>query len=425
MKKISTLIILLFYFISYSQNSNSATPNSNVIVTPELLVGFTGESNTDFPERSLQTQLVFNLAWDQKNNNDEWAQRLKHPRTGLSLGYTNFGNNEKLGYAISLLPFMEFNGFKKERIKVHIGTGISYFNTQYDFENNFFNRAVSTDLTWSFRIFSYYNLFPTETIDWKVGLGYAHHSNGHTRLPNQGYNSFLVSFSADIKSNSKTKPIDHQPDEPYKKSISDYYIVNFGVGINALSESFDDKKEVYNVSAEYGKIINNTFKLGVGFYYRFYQNYYDYIKNNESLVQEGRDFEYLKKHPFWNATNFGLTVNAELLLNHIGIDVQFGFNIHKPAYRIDWTLNQGFGVVPRTVPEIYNGGKYALGELDTYYELKRLVSGRFGIKYYVIGSNKNPKHDFYIGTFINSNFGQADFTEMSLGYIYRLKFKER
>ncbi|WCO03371.1 acyloxyacyl hydrolase [Psychroserpens ponticola] len=425
MNKTSTLIFLFFTIIIYGQEPNATSEPSNAfILTPEVLIGITGESNTDFPYRTLQTQYLINFGWNHLNTTQEWAKRLKYPRTGLSIGYTDFGNKRFLGHAFSLLPFMEFNGFKKERFKVHVGTGLSYFNKKYDFTDNFFNRATSTDLTWSFRLFAYYNLFPSETIDWRIGAGYAHHSNGHTRLPNQGYNSFLVSFSADIKSASKIKNINNLEPIALKKSISDYYLIHLGAGINSLSETFSDKTEVYTISGEYGKIINNTFKLGVGFYYRFYQNYYDYINNNESLVQEGREYDYLKKNPFWNATNFGLTVNGEILLNHIGIDVQFGFNIHKPAYRVDWTLNQGYGVVPTTINEDH-GGEFALGELDAYYQLKRLVSARFGLKYYFIGSEKKSNYDFYVGTFINSNFGQADFTEMSFGYIHKFNFEER
>ena len=426
MNKTITLLLLFFSFFAYGQEStNSTKPSNNFILTPEILVGITGESNSFFPDRALQKQFVVNFGWDHKNNTQEWAKRLKHPRTGLSLGYTNFGNSRNLGYVFTLMPFIEFNGLKKERFKIQIGTGVSYFNRKYDFENNFFNQAVSTDLTWSFRLFMYYNLLRSEKIDWRIGAGYAHHSNGHTRIPNQGYNSFLFSVSADIKSTSHKTDLENLEPTTFEKTISNYYLINFGGGINVLSESFSDKKGVYSISGEYGKILNNTFKLGVGFYYRLYQNYYDYIKNNESLVQDGREYDNLKKNPFWNASSIGLTFNGEILLNHFGIDVQFGFNIHKPAYKIDWVINQGYGIVPKTVPEDYDRRVYRLGELDSYYEIKRLISGRFGLKYYFIGTEKKSNHDFYVGTFINSNLGQADFTEISFGYIRKFNFRER
>lgn len=34
-----------------------------------------------------------------------------------------------------------------------------------------------------------------------------------------------------------------------------------------------------------------------------------------------------------------------------------------------------------------------------------------------------PENNFYIGAHINSNLGQADFSEISLGYIYNLNFR--
>ena len=46
-----------------------------------------------------------------------------------------------------------------------------------------------------------------------------------------------------------------------------------------------------------------------------------------------------------------------------------------------------------------------------------------GLKYYIINTKKKPKHNIYLSAHINSNLGQADFSELSLGYVYRLKIK--
>ena len=420
-KKITYFLIICSCFI-YGQQTDIENTTQPIIITPEILAGITGESNSNFPDRKLQKQFILNFGWDHSNNQQEWAQRLKGPRTGISIGYTNFGNSTHLGSAISLLPFIEFNALKKENLKILVGTGISYFNKKYDLIYNPNNKAVSTDLTWSFRIFSYYKIKTSNKLDWRIGAGYYHHSNGHSRLPNQGYNSFLLSFSADLKNLSgNNHNINAPPKKEYNKSKSDYFSFRFGYGANVLSISFNDKKDIYTVSGEYGKILNNTFKLGVGFYYRFYENYYDYIINNESLVQDGREFDYLKENPKWNASNIGLSLNGEVFLNHFSIDLQVGFNLHKPGYQIDWRINQGWFYVPREIPE---GSNIVLGEFDSYYELKRLISTRFGLKYYLIGTKKNPKSNIYIGAFINANLGQADFNEISLGYVYRFNFKD-
>jgi hypothetical protein len=414
MKKLLTTFIFFSCFIASSQTEEKTT-NSSLILTPEFMVGISAEANENFPERNPQVQTILNIGWDTKNNSQEWTKQLKKPRTGVSLGYTNFGNNDSIGSAITLMPFIEFNAFKREKLKLLVGTGASYFTKKLNSETNPNNKAITTDIVWSFRLFMYYNFLKTKKIDWRIGAGYFHHSNGHTRLPNQGLNSFLVSLSADIKRNNDFKELTEPHDND--KNIYDYLDVRTGFGINVLGKPnpFNEQKGVYTLALNYGKVYNKTYKIGGGLYYRYYQHYYDYINNNESLVQEGREFNYLRANPFWNASAFGVFVNGEILLNHVGIDLQLAFNIHKPAYKIDWRINQGWEFVPREIPEDSN---IVLGEFDTKYKLKQYISARMGLKYYLIGTNKVPKHNIYLGIHINSNLGQADFTEASLGYIY-------
>jgi hypothetical protein len=416
-KNLTYLFFLLSCCLFAQQTgSNDTKP---FVITPELMVGFTPESNSNFPDRSLQTQFGLSLGWEQRTNAQEWAQRLKGPRTGLNFGYTNFGSNDSLGGAFTLLPFIEFNAFRKKNLKVQVGTGVSYFTKKYDSLTNYNNQAVSTNLNWAFRVFMHYNFVRTEQIDWRVGLGYFHHSNGHTKLPNQGYNSFLLNVSADVK-NASARAIASEatPTHTFDRSTYDYLSLRTGYGQNVLALVFNDKKDVYTISAEYGKVFNNTFKLGVGFYYRFYEHYYDYIQGNYSLVQEGREFESYKGSPSWNASNLGLLVNGEFLLNHFGIDIQLGFNFHKPGYKIDWRINQGWDNTPVEIPE-----NWQLGEFDSKFKLKNTISSRLGIKYYLLGTHKAPVHNLYAGIHINANLGQADFTELGLGYVYSFNFK--
>ena len=386
------------------------------------MVGITAEANEDFPERNPQIQGLINFGWDHKNNPTEWARRLKGPRTGLSIGYTNFGNADSLGSAFTLMPFIQFRAFKKDRMNVQVGMGGSYFTTKYDPVTNPNNQAITTDLVWSFRAFFKFKLVEGDKIDWNAGLGYFHHSNGHTRLPNQGLNSFLVSVTADIKPKVLSDPLDTTT--PLERSSNEFVSFRAGYGINVLGkpDPFNDQKPVYTFAGEYGKVYNNTWKWSVGGYYRFYQHYYDYIDGNESLVQDGREFEDFRDNPGWNAAALGVSVSGEVLLNHVGLELQLGWNIHKPAYRIDWRINQGWSFVPREIPAESN---FVLGEFNTKFKVKHALASRMGLKYYLIGTSKQPKNNVYVGFHINANGGQADFTDISLGYVYSFNFKKR
>ena len=413
-----SLILLLVPFLILSQDNNS-WKKSSLVFTPEILLGKTAESNDGFPDTELQKQIVLSFGRDHTNNPKEWADGLKGLKTGVSLGITDFGNLDRLGLAISAIPYAEFNIFKQKRLSALLGFGLSYFTKKYDSIENPANQAVTTDLTMSFRGFINYHFLTTDQINWRVGVGVAHHSNGHTKLLNQGYNSALFSVSADISNRKRTtEEIIQNSTSSFSKSSYSYFRFSGGLGKNVLALPFNDKKNVYTLSGVYGRVWNNRYKLGLGIYYRFYQHYYDYIKGNESLVNDGREFAHFKENPRWYASNIALTINGEYLLNHIGIDFQIGFNLHKPAYKIDWRINQGWDNTPREISETW-----MLGEYNTKYQLKQLISTRLGLKYYLIGTIKKPKHNLYLGCYINANLGQADFAELSLGYVYAFDFK--
>lgn len=393
----------------------------NIVITPEILLGKTLPSNFGFPETKLHKQLLFNISKNHKNTSRDWAQRLKGLHTGLGLGLTDFGQVDSLGMAISLIPSIEFNAFKSKRFKILTGLGVSYFTKKYDPVTNPNNRAVSTDITWAFRFLLKYKLLTSKTIDWNLGIGLSHHSNGHTKLDNRGYNAIVGSISGAINNPfNKRSHLGNKPPIPqYQKSNYNYLELRFGHGWNVLAEAFNTTKAVYTISGEYGYVFNNVFKLGVGAHYRFYQHYYDYINNNESLVQDSREFEYLKQNPFKNATSVSVYVNTEILLDHFGLDFSVGYNLFKEAYQIDWRINEGWVNTPREIPE-----GWVLGEFNAKYNLKKSINTRLGIKYYLLSTHKKPKHNVYTGVHLNSNLGQADFTEITIGYTYSFDSKK-
>ena len=392
--------------------------NKDFFLLPEILIGKTLDANTDFPETNAQKAFFLSFGNQNYSKEHEWRYRLRYPKTGISLGVTDFGNTDKLGLAYTLMPFMEIGLFKEKtrRWNLNIGIGGSYMNTQYDDITNPFNQGITTKLNWSFKSFVYYDLLKISRTNWRLGLGYLHHSNGHTRLPNQGLNSLLFSVSSRINSKSKSdKPLDLTE---RTKTFQTYISIRAGLGQNVLSEIFNDKKEVYTAAIYMGSIINSTFKFGGGLYYRFYENYYDYIKNNEALVSE--QVPHFRNNPYKYAITYGVYGSAELLMDHIGIEGELGMNFYKPFYKIDWQINQGY-----TFQNAENETVEVLGELNSYYKLKRTISTRLGLKYYLFSNSKSPRNNIYIGAHLNANLGQADFTELSLGFVHRLNLKQK
>ncbi|MFK5983575.1 MAG: acyloxyacyl hydrolase [Flavobacteriaceae bacterium] len=422
------------YFISICLFSQNESLNKySDFTTFTLSLGKTPSSNPGFPDTNFYKSISLNFGKTNLDNDNEWVHRLKHPNTGISFELSDFGNPEYLGYSLSIIPFIEFGLFKKytNRLSMLLGMGGSYFTYNYkdipyaynNFpENN--SRGVSTKFTWAFKFSLSYDIIRKENATWKIGTGFFHQSNGHTNLPNNGYNSILVSLSRQSYYNEQTPTIieDNFIKKVYKKNSQYYFDLRLGLGVNVLSETINKRNRVYTIAPSFGKILNKTFKIGVGFYYRYYENYYNYIVNEGELVVE--DTPHFMDNPFKYATNYGVFITSELLLGHIGVEATLGYNIYKPFYETDWRLTEGF------YWEVNNSdgsseNLYIYGEKDEYNKAKKAISTRFGLRYYLFSNEKAPINNYYIGANINANLGQADFTELSIGYIHCFEYKEK
>lgn len=402
-------ISLLFCYSLFAQKADYS------FAALEYSIGKTSTANVNFPSLSPQQGILLTIGSTNNDSNHEWKRQLNHPETGVTFSYVSLGNSTQLGSAFSMVPYIDFKVFQKwsSRYNLKVGLGASYFPTIYDEIENPDNKAISTHFTWAFRSNLYYELMRSENYKVKLGLGYFHNSNGHTRLPNNGLNTFLFSLYSELNFNKKQEFVTDDNDGNHDRTSQQYFTTRFGLGQRVLSKYNNDSKDVYAFSASTGKIINKTFKYGYGLYYRLYKDYYDYINENGPLV-DGLYPNY-KENPTWYASNIGVFGSGELLLSHFGIEFELGINLHKPSYKFDWQINE----------EKYVDGVYQLGELNWYYNIKKTISSRLGAKLYAINTNKAPKHNIFLGVFINSNFGQADFSELTLGYMYSLPLRSK
>ncbi|MDA9128029.1 acyloxyacyl hydrolase [Flavobacteriaceae bacterium] len=434
-----------------------AQVKQNFKLSTEVLYGISAEANDFFPERDPQYSLVLGIG---KTIELPGKLTAQNPIIGLLGMYTDLGNTELLGHSYALIPYVSFpiSGKHIKGSRLEFGLGGTYFDTRFDPETNFFNQAVTTDITWAFRGSVHQKLWQNVYGLMDLGLVYNHQSNGHTKLPNQGLNSFLISLRQNWDINITDRLLhDDNADEsgawPQSERATSYSAVNsegplaqkyikedlnesdryktqeylearFGYGQNVLALAFNDLRPVRTVSITWGKTHKSYLRWGVGAFYRFYQHYHDYIVGNESLVRPGQEFEAFRDNPWRYASNFGVHLNGEVLLGHFGVSTQLGFNFYKPAYAIDWRINEGWDYPPRELPP-----NWVLGEYNTKYQLKKYISSRLGIRYYLWDTRsdfaKQKYHTInpFIGAHLNANLGQADFTELSFGVIVRLNSK--
>ncbi len=397
MKKIlSIAFIVLAILKGQSQQTNE--PSMAVMsIAPELQFGLTLPSNMNFPERKIQKTLQINLSKTNYSSSKKWTSLLNYPTTGLAVSYTSFGNPDKLGTAISLTPFLEYH-FKRQKLQkfsLKSGFGISYLNKLHDPTTNPFNRAASVHFNVNFYLLMNYKLKLGKNLPVRIGGGYVHHSNGHTKLPNQGFNSALVTISSDIYRSHK-KPITEDNVKPIPRTFQTFFELKNGMGFQDFSPENHQKKYVWTYAATAGFIYKDTYRLGLGLSYRKYQHYQDYIVENQ--------VEGFSEKPGKYASNIFLFLNTEVLMDHVSINIDGGLNLYKPFFETHYLLQEE--------------------ELTFKYQLKKLFLGRMGLKFYLNNTQDLPDNNIFIGAHINSNLSQADFFEFSVGYVKRLPFKK-
>lgn len=398
MKHLIVFIILCFSLQILAAIGGDDKNKSVVFVQPEFSIGKAIPSNSDFPETSFQTSYALNIGKIIHDLNKAWAVYLNYPTTGVSLAYTNLGNNQVFGSAYSLMPFITFKTSKKEFNSVHIkvGLGTSYFTNHYHKGGNTRNIAIGSTFTWTFQTSFYYNLYIHKHFDLNLGLSFIHHSNGHTQLPNLGLNSVLFSIGSKLF----LEPIDQSNREKYQKpkleKSKQYFAkMRFGMGLHEFggpgTETGEIKRSVNIISLGVGAIYKRVVKVSLGLTYRFYHQYYNYIK--EYQPDEYKDLSAL------NASNLIVYIGGELLLGHVGIDGEIGINLFKPFYAYHHELYED--------------------DSGISYWLKKTIATRIGLKIYMMNTAKNPKNNIFIGAHLNANMGQADFSEISLGIVHR------
>ncbi|MAZ72237.1 MAG: hypothetical protein CMC70_03730 [Flavobacteriaceae bacterium] len=136
-----------------------------------------------FPE--LKRKGSYFLRFGKKHQGEEeWIYRLKNPETGLLIGVTDFGNATFTGYAYTVMPYINFNLFGQERLMGYASMGAAWIDQKYHPKRNPLNEATTTNLNWSFFVVASFKVLDTRSVNWSLGAGYSHYSNGHSRLPN-------------------------------------------------------------------------------------------------------------------------------------------------------------------------------------------------------------------------------------------------
>lgn len=341
----------------------------------------------NYPSSSLRSDVILSVVW--KNTKKSWSKYYNTPEVGISSLFSILGNENVFGNQISIYPFVRFRQKNKEKPwHIQYSIGASYFDKPYDSITNIENLAIGSHFTWHFSASLYKTLKIFEKSELRLSGNFIHASNGHIQIPNFGLNSGTIGLELLINSSSQYKDKSTSKDKPI------WMIEQMNsIGIHELAGTYrpigGEKYHVRSHGLNAAYLHNGHFKIKAGFTYRYYDSYYKYMNKTRTSVN------------VMDASNVYFMAGTEFLFGHIGIDIEGGLNLYKPFY------------------EEYYFTFDNKGKVD--YWSKKLFNTRMGLNYYLIDNTKTPTFNVKVGAHINANFGTADFSSLSLGFVYNLK----
>ena len=320
------------------------------------------KSLTGLPE-AYPKGVEINFGW-QTNGRKAWNQYHNFPRWGFNFLYYNLDNPGVYGHAFHLTPYIDLFALKRTRHELYfkIGTGIAFYPVHYDKDRNKENVLVSLpfcatgllSINYRFVVSSYWSALLTANFN--------HASNGSMRQPNFGMN-----------------------------------IPGFGVGVHY---TFNPER-VITVRRELPEVIKSwNFNANISFsvrqapddtlndvYYPAYtlSTYVSKRFTRKSIVVLGLDGCYDESQKYRLRNN---------------VDYKNGkYSIYRYAITAgyEFVLTEKTHIIMQNAFYLYNP-----------YNEDIPVYQRYGFKYM-------PIENLYLGYFLKTHAGKADFWEFSVG----------
>jgi len=341
----------------------------------------------DFPEVGFSTLYDIGINFQTLGKRD-WHQDLNYPEIGISLSYANFGNDEILGQSIAIIPTLMLG--RKPRSKSSMewkfGAGMAWFNKPYDLHNNPDNVVNGSRFAVIITASGGLHYRISEKYSFRVGGQLVHYSNGHTAVPNVGTNILGAYVGLNFYPDYKDDYSKHELTQPSRKLRLN---IKAAIGFHEIEGTVDAPAGptylVYSGSFYLSKRFSRVHNGHLGIDYHYYTAFHDLIVNED----------FFDDNYFWNSSTVVLYVGDEIMIGRLSFIAQLGYNIFNP----------------------FKKKMRELGLYDNKWVDFR-VTAKVGIQYYPFYQIPETRKKVYVGLYLKTISGKADFAEAAVGYTF-------
>lgn len=281
----------------------------------------------------------------QTHGADEWHSAFNFPDYGVYLEYQNY-NNDFLGKVYAAGVLYNFY-FLNRNLELKLSQGIGYATHPYDKVTNSKNKAFGSTLMANTNIGLFYKKeHLIDNFGFQAGFLFTHFSNGRTKSPNSGINSFLVNVGVNYDfSKNKNRIIDTTVvKKNYVEPIKYNFVVRSGYNESPIIGS--GQHVFYHIGFFVDKRFNRKSVVQMGTEL-FLTNYFkDYIKFKANAYPE------LNINPNTDYKRVGVFIGYEMFVNKISLEAQLGYYVYEP-FKNDISIYDRVGFKYHITPKIF------------------------------------------------------------------------
>lgn len=184
---------------------------------------------------------------------EEWQILYNYPYIGATFYHTRLGGFDQLGKVYALYPFINYPLFRNDTwmTTFKFGVGLAWLTRCFDHLDNYANFSIGSHLNGAVNLSFEYRHEITPRLISVGSLGLIHFSNGATKSPNYGLNTFSAAWGlAYYLRDPRANALYAKRPEYYKYEFDgkNWFSVDlaFGMGIKDVSQTFG-KNEPYRV----------------------------------------------------------------------------------------------------------------------------------------------------------------------------------
>ncbi|HEX5001092.1 MAG TPA: acyloxyacyl hydrolase [Bacteroidia bacterium] len=387
--RIVRLIACVFSLIFYVGGFRAAAQASEKTVEGGMLFGSAIRNYPEFPPLKGPAVLAYVKYSAKLNGAAGWHKYYRYPFLGFRMVGGSLGNNAVLGQLIGGTVDIRIPGNENKKINFSpvLGMGASWFSKPYNETSNPENFVIGSAITFFATAAAEMSYKLKPSMDLVLSVNVLHASNAHFQLPNVGLNLPAVGLGFRYRFSEKTDTV-ASPVVLAATDTKPHLNIRFSVGFNEQGDSQGPvngpKYPIFLASTFASKKVSPVNKLKAGIEVWYNSGVYDYI-----VSQEFYDTHEHRKS-FAVAAMFG----HEFLLGHWGVVTDAGLYLYNKFYQDKFKETE---------------------ETNFRQKLKTYVPGRIGFQYYLNDAITKRGSNAYVGIYIKSNMGQADFLESGFG----------